>query len=112
MAGKVFIMLSSGDKEIATTVALVYPLNAAKNKWMDEIKVIVFGPASRHVAHDAEVQQMLKKCEAAGVEVMVCKWCADKLGVTAAIEQAGFKVFYVGETMSQLMKDGWASLTF
>ena len=112
MAGKVFVMLSSGDKEKATLVGLVYPLNAAKYKWMDEVKVIVFGPSSRLVAEDQEVQRMLKDCEAAGVEVLVCKWCADELGVSGAIEQAGFKVLYVGEIMSQLLKDGWASLTF
>lgn len=97
---------------MATSVGLVYPLNAAKNKWMDEVKVIVFGPASRNVAHDAEVQGMLKDCEAAGIEVLVCKWCADKLGVTEAIKQAGFKVLYVGEIMSRLMKEGWSTLTF
>lgn len=112
MSDKVFIMLSSGNKEMATTVGLVYPRNAAKNKWMDEVKVIVFGPAARIVARDPEVQKMLQDCEAAGVEVLVCKWCADKLGVSQAIEQAGFKVLYVGEIMSRLMKEGWSTLTF
>ena len=66
MAGKVLVILSSGNKEIATSVGLVYPLNAAKYKWMDKIKVIVFGPSSRIVAHDPEVQGMLHDCESAG----------------------------------------------
>ncbi len=42
MAKKVFILLSSGDREVALEVGLVYPLNAAKKKWMDEVKLIIF----------------------------------------------------------------------
>ena len=112
MANKVFILLSSGDREKLLLVGLVYPLNAAKNKWMDEVKIIVFGPAEKLLAYDTEVQKKVKECEKAGVEIMVCKWCADELNITKALEEAGFNVFYVGSTISQLLKDGWASLTF
>ena len=44
MANKVFVILSSGDREVALEVGLVYPLNAATKGWMDEVKVIIFGP--------------------------------------------------------------------
>jgi hypothetical protein len=32
--------------------------------------------------------------------------------ITAALEDAGIKVVYVGAIISQMLKDGWASLTF
>jgi hypothetical protein len=112
MATKVFVILSSGDREVALEVGLVYPLNAAKNKWMDEVKVIIFGPSEKVAAYDKEVQDRIKELRNLGVEVLACKWCADRMNITSELEKAGIKVEYVGTVISQLLKDGWASLTF
>jgi len=112
MATKVLVVLSSGDREVALEVGLVYPLNAAKNKWMDEVRVIIFGPAEKVAAYSQEVQERLKELQEAGVEIMACKWCADRMNITGILEEAGIKVVYVGSIISQLLKDGWASLTF
>ena len=112
MATKVFALECTGDREVLLHVGLLYPLNAAKRKWMDEVKVIVFGPSEKLMAYDQEVQARLKELEQAGVEVIACKACADKLNVTEPIEKAGFKVVYVGQIISQLLREGWASLTF
>ena len=112
MATKVFVVLSSGDREVALEVGLVYPLNAAKKKWMDEVKLIIFGPSEKVAAYDAEVQGRIKELLEAGIEVMACKWCADRMNITDILEDAGIKVVYVGSIMSELLKDGWASLTF
>jgi len=112
MASKVFVVLGSGDREVALEVGLVYPLNAAKKKWMDEVKVIIFGPAEKLAAYDSEVQERLKELQEADIEVMACKWCADRMNITGRLEEAGIKVVYVGTVISQLLKDGWASLSF
>jgi len=112
MASKVFVILSSGDREVALEVGLVYPLNAKTKGWMDEVKVIIFGPSEKIAANDAEVQAKLKEMQKAGVEVMACKWCADRMNITDKLEAAGIKVVYVGSIISDLLKDGWASLTF
>ena len=112
MVAKVFVILSSGDREVALEVGLVYPLNAAIKGWMDEVKVIIFGPSEKIAANDAEVQAKLKELQAAGIEVMACKWCADRMNITDKLEAAGIKVVYVGSIISDLLKDGWSSLTF
>ena len=112
MATRVFILLSSADKEVMLGVGLEYSLNAVKNKWMDEVKVILFGPVEKLAAHDAEVQQKLKELQEAGIEIIACKWLADSMNITGILEEAGIKVVYVGTVISQLLKDGWASLTF
>ena len=112
MATKVFVVLSSSDREVALEVGLIYPLNAAKNKWVDEVKVIIFGPSEKVAAYDTEVQEKIKDLQNAGVEVLACKWCADRMNITSILEKAGVKVVFVGSIISQLLKDGWASLTF
>jgi hypothetical protein len=112
MSAKVFVVVSSGDKEVVLEPGFLYPLNAAKKKWMDEVKVIIFGPAEKLVAHDVKLQEKVRKLLAAGVEVTACKWCADRWKISDKLEEIGIKVEYVGSVMSQLLKDGWASLTF
>ena len=112
MPSKVFALVCSGDREVALEVGLVYPLNAAKKGWMDEVKVIFFGPSEKVAANDAEVQGRIKEILEAGVEVLACKWCADRMGITEKLEAAGIKVVYVGSVISDLLKEGWAQLTF
>ena len=112
MADKVFLVVSSGDREVVKWPALTYALNAKKRKWMDDVKVIIFGPAEELAARDSEIQAKLREVQEAGVEVLACKACSDDWNITDSIERAGFKVEYVGPIISQLLKDGWASLTF
>jgi len=112
MATKIFVILSTGDREVALEVGLVYPLNAAKEKWMDEVKLIIFGPAEKLAAYDMEVQARLKELNRAGIDIIACKWCSDRMKITDLLEKAGIKVVHVGPIISQLLKDGWASLTF
>ncbi|MFQ6121456.1 MAG: DsrE family protein [Dehalococcoidales bacterium] len=112
MATKAFILWSSGDKEVALGCGLVYPLNVAKNKWMDEVKVIIFGPSEKLAAYSPEVQEKLKELREAGIEIIACKWYADRMNITGMLEEAGIKVVFVGSIISQLLKDGWAPLTF
>lgn len=112
MANKVFALVSTVDREVALEVGLVYPLNAAKKKWLDEVKVIFFGPSEKVAAYDAEVQGRIKELLDNRVEVLACKWCSDRMNITPLLENLGVKVVYVGSVISQLIKDGWAQLTF
>ena len=112
MANKVFCIISDSDREQALEVSLVYPANCAKNKWLDEVKVIFFGPSEKLAAFDRQVQEKIKELKDHGVEVLACKWCSDHMGITAPLTAQGITVVYVGPIISQLIKDGWAQLTF
>ena len=112
MATRVFIVVSSGDKEVVLQTGLEYPLRATQNKWVDEVKVIMFGPSERLMAYDLEVQRRIKELQDVGVEIMACKPPADKMNVTEIIEGLGVRIEYVGPIITQMIKDGWASMTF
>jgi len=112
MATKVFILVGSGDKEVVKWPGLKYPWKATTEKWMEEVKVILFGPAEKLAAYDSEVQQKIRDLQEAGVEIMACKACSDEWNITGTLEEAGIEVIYVGPVISQLLKDGWASLSF
>jgi hypothetical protein len=112
MANKVFAIITDSDREQALEVGLIYPLNCAKNKWLDEVKVIFFGPSEKLAAFDIQVQERIKEIKGFGAEVLACKWCSDRMGITPQLEAQGIKVIYVGPVITQLIKDGWAQLTF
>jgi len=112
MANKVFAIVTDSDREQALEVSLVYPMNCAKKKWLDEVKVIFFGPSEKLAAFDTQVQERIKEMKDCGVEVLACKWCSDRMGITQQLEAQGIIVVYVGPVISQLIKDGWAQLTF
>ncbi len=112
MASKVLVIISSADREVALEVGLPYPLNAAKNQWLDEVKVVFFGPSEKLAGSDMEVQLKIKELQEHGVEVMACKYCSDRMDISKLLEKQGIKVIYVGPVISQLIKDGWATLSF
>ncbi len=112
MANKVFALECTTDREVLLEVGLVYPTNCARNRWLDEVKVIFFGPSEKLAAFDKEVQAKITELQGYGVEVMACKWCADRMNITPQLEAQGIRVLYVGSVISQLIKDGWAQLTF
>ena len=112
MANKVFTLISTSDREVLLEVGLIYPLNAARKKWLDEVMVIFFGPSEKLAAYDIEVQGKIKELLDNDVEVVACKWCSDRMDITPLLENVGIKVEFVGTLISQLIKDGWAQLTF
>ena len=112
MANKVFVIIADADREQALEVGLIYPLNCAKNKWLEDVKVIFFGPSEKLAAYDSQVQERIKEIKGYRAEVLACKWCADRMGITALLEEQGITVVYVGPVISQLIKDGWAQLSF
>jgi hypothetical protein len=112
MADKVFVIIADADREKALEVSLIYPLNCTKNTWLKEVKVILFGPSEKLAAFDKQVQEKIQDIKGFGAEVLACKWCADRMNITPQLEAQGIKVAYVGPVISELIKDGWAQLTF
>ena len=62
MVSKVLVILSTGEKEKAYT-GIMYATNAQKNKWLDEVKVIFFGPFEDLLCADEEVADFASLAE-------------------------------------------------
>jgi len=109
---KLLVIWSSADKEVALHNVFMYTHNAKKRDWWEQVRLLVWGPSGTLLAEDEEVQQALKAMAADGVEIMACKACSDRLGATEALEQLGVNVFYVGTTLTEMLKTGWVTLTY
>ncbi|UCD45681.1 MAG: hypothetical protein JSV27_04135, partial [Candidatus Bathyarchaeota archaeon] len=54
MSTKTLVVVATGDREKALT-ALMYAGNALKRQWLEDVKIVFFGPSERLLATDEEV---------------------------------------------------------
>ena len=109
---KLLVVWSSADREVALHNVFMYAHNAAKNGWWDHVRLLIWGPSDRLLAEDEELQAGLKAMQADGVELLACKACADRLGVGEDLEALGVNVFYTGVALTEMLKQGWTTLTY
>jgi hypothetical protein len=106
------VIWSSGDPEVAHRVCFMYTGNAKKQKWFDEVTLIVWGPSARLLAGDKDLQAKIRTMEDDGVKVQACLACADSYGITEELRKLGIEVKYMGKPLTDLIKGGWRILTF
>jgi hypothetical protein len=111
-SSKLLVVWTSGDREVALKMVYMYTFNAKKNGWWDEIRFLVWGPSSKLLSEDAELQDYIKKMKDQGVELLACKACADSYGVSEKLEALGIEVKYTGVPLTEMLKSGWTTITF
>lgn len=111
-SGNVVVLIQNRDAE-AIYFGLLYALRSATNHWMDNVKVVFWGPAEKTISGlppESDQIKLLKEIQALGGKtgaVWACKACSDKYGITQQMLDLGFEVFHTGETVSYLMKMGY-----
>jgi hypothetical protein len=106
------VVWTSGDPEVAKRVCFMYTLNAKKQKWFDEVTLIVWGPSAKLLSENKDLQSEVKAMLDAGVKVQACLACADSYGVTEPLRRLGIDVRYMGKPLTDMLKQGWKVLTF
>lgn len=109
---KLLVVWSTDNKVTALHLVFMYTVNSRLKKWWDDVVLLIWGASSLLSAHDSEVRDRIAQAREAGVRVIACKGCAEKLGVVEDLETLGVEVFYVGEFLSEWLKSGDALLTF
>ncbi len=106
------VVWTSGDPEVAHRVCFMYTHNAKKQKWFDEVILIVWGPSARLLAADKDLQVKIKAMMDDGVRLQACLACADSYGVTEQLRKLGIEVKYMGKPLTDMLKQNWKILTF
>jgi len=109
---KLAVVWTSGDPDVAYKVCFMYTHNAKKNKWFDEVKLIIWGPSSRLLAGDKDLQAAVKQMMDDGVIVEACKACADSHGSTEKLESLGITVKYMGKPLTNMLQGDWEVMVF
>ena len=106
------IIWSSADREVAIKMVFMYTHNSKLRNWWKTVRLIVWGPSAKLLAEDPELQLHIESMIEAGVLVCACKKCADESGVAESLSQMGIDVKYMGEPLTEILKNGEKVLTF
>jgi hypothetical protein len=109
---KLLVVWTSGDRDVALKMVYMYSFNAKKNGWWDEVRFLVWGPSSKLLSEDTELQDYIKKMQDEGIELLACKACADSYGVSEKLEALGVEVKYMGVPLTEMLKSDWTTITF
>jgi hypothetical protein len=104
------VIVATGDREKAQT-ALMLANNAMKREWLDDIKVVYFGPSEKLVVEDPIISDQAQEIAEAGGSI-ACKYISDRDGVSEKMEKLGVQVEYVGSIISYLIKDGYTPMVW
>lgn len=108
----VFIIWSSADPEVAHNLTFMYAHNSLARGWWERVRLVIWGPSARLACEDDAIAEKLRAMMADGVEVWACRACADNYGLTESLEELGAEVIYVGQPVTEMLKQGWKQLTF
>jgi hypothetical protein len=104
------VIISTAEKQKALT-GIMYATNAQKKKWVDDVKVIFFGPFENLMCEDEEVAQA-----ASGLldyqTPIACKFLSDRDNISSKLEELGVNVDYVGSLISGYIDEGYVPLVF
>ena len=109
---KLIVLWTSGDRDVALKMVFMYVYNAKKFRWWEDITLIVWGPSSKLTSEDKEIQSQITNMMEKGVVIKACKACADQYGVSAKLETLGIEVKYMGQELTQYIKNGTHVVTF
>jgi len=110
LSTKLLVIIATSDREKALT-GLMYAGNALRRGWMEDIKVVFFGPSERLATEDEEVASRAREIAGAGGS-FACKAISDREGISGDLEELGLKIEYVGTIISDLVKDGYVPMVW
>ena len=110
MPDKALVIVSSGEAGKALT-GLMWAQNALQYGWMEDVKVIFFGPAQSLVLTDKQVRKRAGNIAKTNPP-MFCKYLSDQDGNSDQLKDIGMDVQYVGPIIADLIKDGYVPLVF
>jgi hypothetical protein len=105
------ILWTTAERETVLHMVFMYAANARRHGWWPEVKLLVWGAATRALCEDEGLQAGLVEVHEAGVEVIACRKCAENLDRVEALQALGVKVFYTGSLLTDWLKAGKPVLT-
>jgi hypothetical protein len=100
------VVWTSGDREVALKMAFMYTFNSRRFKWgWKSVTLVVWGPSSKLLTEDKELQEYLSRIKDAGVKLLACKKCSDLYGVSDDLKRLGIEVKYMGKPLTEYLRN-------
>jgi len=104
MLNKLLIVWSSGEKEVATKLILLYGSVMLERKYWDEATIMIWGPSAKLLANDSELQERVKTVQKTGVKFNACVVCADEYGISKELDSMGIDLIHTGEMLTEALQ--------
>jgi hypothetical protein len=102
------VVWTSGDREVALKMAFMYTFNSKRFKWgWKNVTLIVWGPSSKLLTGDKELQEHILDMKEKGVKLLACKKCSDLYGVSDDLRRLGIEVKYMGKPLTDYLRDDY-----
>ena len=102
---KLTILWTTDNETTIRNMVFMYAKNAKIQGWFEEVKIIIWGASSYKLAETEWIQNEMKDLVYAGVEAVACLACSDNLGITPKLKALGIEVRYVGQELSEVLKN-------
>jgi hypothetical protein len=106
MSDRIIAIISTAEVGKART-GVMHAINSLKHGWLEDVKLIFFGPAEQLMLEDGEIQNLLKEYQHMEETAVACKFIADRDGVSPQIDALGVKVEFVGKMIADYIKQGY-----
>ena len=106
MSSKLVIIVTQAE-ENAVWTGLFTAIKCTRNDYMDDIRLVLWGPSEKTIAETPELQEMIEEYLSLGKPVWACRTCSDRYGVTGAMEALGCTVDYMGSIVTGWLKKGF-----
>ncbi len=101
------IIWINNDPVTVRLMVFMYAVNSLRKGWWKNVHVIVWGGATKLLSENIEIQARVREFQEAGGDVSACLRCAEELGVVDTLQAlGGIDLFYVGEHVTRLIKNG------
>lgn len=111
MSSNLVIIVAQAE-ESAIWTGLFTAIKTSKNHYMDDIRLVLWGPSEKVIAENKEFQGMTQEYLGLGKPVWACKTCSDRYGVTEQLETLGCTVDYMGALVTSWFKEGFVPLNW
>jgi len=106
------LIWTSKDPEVFNKVVYPYGLNSKKQSWWQNVEVLIWGPSTKLLSEDKDIQNKIKQLKELRVNLTSCKWCADQYNVSDILTELGVDVKYMGKPLTDYLKSGRKVLVF
>lgn len=106
-----YILWTNDNPITAEKMVFMYAINGIRQGWWEEVTLIIWGAPALLVSKNGDIQDKVQEALDAGVHLTACKACADQLGVTAKLKELGIVVEYLGQPLTELLKNNEQLLT-
>ncbi len=110
-SNKLVVLWTSDDPLLAERFIGMYSQASARNKWFGEVRIILWGPASKLVAENEKMKALLASMKKNGIILQACIACSDAYGVSDALRAQGVEVKGMGQPLTRFIKQGYRVLT-